>query len=183
MSKLKLKSLVDSVVAEKILDNTNKSLAFIPNMYNNMAHSPALLDMYTYAYDSFRSNSGFSSIEQEVVFLSIAYENNCEYCMAAHSFVADNMSMVPEEITHLIRVGGTIPYFRLNELSMLSRLLTKNRGHATQNEINNFLSAGYNESHVLDIIAAIGVKTMSNYSNHLTDPEVDSAFEGRKWSK
>ncbi|WP_317173835.1 carboxymuconolactone decarboxylase family protein [Kordia aestuariivivens] len=122
-------------------------------------------------------------MEQEVVFLSIAYQNNCEYCMAAHSFVADAMSKVPKEITHLIRIGGTIPVYRLNELSILSRLLTENRGHATQKEIDDFLSAGYDESHVLDIIAAIGVKTMSNYSNHLTHPEVDPAFEGRRWSK
>ncbi|WP_215907175.1 hypothetical protein [Kordia aestuariivivens] len=46
MSKLKLGNAVDSVVAKKILDKAKKSLGFVPNMYNNMAHSPALLDIY-----------------------------------------------------------------------------------------------------------------------------------------
>lgn len=56
-------------------------------MYKSMGNNPALLDAYIYSYNSFRANSGFNSVEQEVVFLSVAYENNCEYCMAAHSFI------------------------------------------------------------------------------------------------
>ena len=50
-------------------------------MYLGMANNTALLDGYLSAYNSFRANSGFNPQEQEVIFLSIAYENECEYCM------------------------------------------------------------------------------------------------------
>lgn len=183
MAHLTLENNSISPISQEILNNTKKSMGFIPNMYEKMANNPALLDAYTYAYNSFRANSGFNAVEQEVVFLSVAYENNCEYCMAAHSFVGDMMSKVPAEVTDAIRENRQVPDAKLAALSKLTRLLTVNRGHVSQDEIDAFLAVGYTESHVLGIIAGIAVKTLSNYSNHLTNPKVDDAFAGRAWKK
>lgn len=183
MVNLKLENEITSPVSTDILEKTKKGLGFVPNMYIKMGHNPALLDAYSYAYNSFRANSGFSPVEQEVVFLSVAYENNCEYCMAAHSFVGDMMSKVPVEVTNAIREGRQIPDPKLAALSKLTRSLTATRGNVSQEEVKEFLDAGYTESAVLGIIAGIGVKTLSNYSNHNTNPEVDAAFAGRVWKK
>lgn len=183
MANLKLENDSISSISQEILDRTQKGLGFIPNMYQKMGNNPALLDAYTYAYNSFRANSGFNSVEQEVIFLSVAYENNCEYCMAAHSFIADMMSKVPLEVTNAIRDNKQIPDEKLAALSRLTRSLTSNRGHVSQLEVDDFLSTGYSEEHVLGIVAGIAVKTLSNYSNHLTSPDVDAAFAGRSWNK
>ena len=182
MAHLKLENQVYSQITNEIFENTKKGLGFVPNMYQKMGANTALLDAYTYAYESFRANSGFSPVEMEVIFLSVAYENNCAYCMAAHSFVADMMSKVPARITRAIREGEPIHDPKLAALSRLTRLLTINRGQASQEEINEFLASGYSETHVLGIIAGIGVKILSNYSNHLTSPELDAAFAERAWS-
>jgi len=183
MANLKLKDNHVSPLSQEIFDKTQKGLGFVPNMYKSMGNNPALLDSYTYSYNSFRANSGFNSVEQEVVFLSVAYENNCEYCMAAHSFVGDMMSKVPAEVTNAIRDGKQISDVKLAALSTLTRSLTTNRGNVSQEEISEFLAAGYTVAHVLGIIAGIAVKTMSNYSNHNTNPEVDAAFAERIWKK
>lgn len=103
--------------------------------------------------------------------------------MAAHSFMADKMSKVPTEVTNAIREGNQVPDQKLAALSKLTRTLTINRGNASQAEVDEFLAAGYEEAHVLGIVAGIAVKTMSNYSNHNTSPEVDAAFAGRAWKK
>lgn len=183
MAHLKLENNEVAQVSQNIFDATHKGLGFVPNMYLKMGNNPALLDAYTYAYNTFRTNSGFSPVEQEVVFLSVAYENNCEYCMAAHSFVGDMMTKVPTEVTDAIRDGKQIPDVKLAALSKLTRSLTAKRGNISQSEVDEFLVAGYTEVHVLGIIAGIGAKTLSNYSNHITNPEVDGAFEGRTWKK
>lgn len=183
MAHLKLENITPSPITNEILENTKKAMGFIPNMYVTMGANPALLDSYTYVYKSFRANSGFTPVEQEVVFLSVAYENNCEYCMAAHSFVGDMMTKVPTEVTDAIRDGKEIPDAKLAALSKLTRLLTVTRGNVSQSEVDEFLAAGYSEAHVLGIIAGIAAKTMSNYSNHITSPEVDAAFAGRAWKK
>lgn len=181
MKKLNLENYKYSERAEEILDNTKKSLGFVPNMYRNMAANTSLIDAYTHSYASFRANSGFNPVEQEVIFLSVAYENTCEYCMAAHSFVADNMTKVPKEVTDAIRDGSVVPDVKLAALSKLTRSLTKKRGVVNFEEIEDFLKVSYTESHVLGILTGIGVKTMSNYSNHITQPDLDATFSGRAW--
>jgi uncharacterized peroxidase-related enzyme len=183
MANLKLENISVSQKTTEIFEATKKSLGFIANMYEKMGANTALLDAYIYAYQTFRENAGFTPMEQEVIFLSVAYENNCEYCTAAHSFIADKMSKVPVDVTNAIREGKQIPDVKLAVLSKLTRSLTANRGNVSQDEIDAFLAAGYSEAHVLGIIAGIAVKTMSNYSNHNTNPELDSAFAERAWKK
>lgn len=183
MADLKLENNPVSSITQEIFDNTQKTLGFVPNMYKSMGNNPALLESYIYGYNSFRANSGFNSVEQEVVFLSVAYENNCEYCMAAHSFIGDKMSKVPTEVTDAIRDGKQIPDVKLAALSKLTRSLTANRGNVSQDETDEFLAAGYTEIQILGIIAGIAVKTISNYSNHNTNPLLDDAFAGRAWKK
>ena len=183
MAVLKLENNPVSSISQEIFDKTQKTLGFVPNMYKSMGNNPALLDSYIYGYNSFRANSGFNSVEQEVVFLSVAYENNCEYGMAAHSFIGDKMSKVPTEVTDAIRDGKQVPDVKLAALSKLTRSLTANRGNVSQAETDEFLEAGYTESQILGIIAGIAVKTISNYSNHNTNPVLDDAFAGRVWKK
>lgn len=184
-AKLDIEGMLGSVSekANHILDATQKTLGFVPNMYKNMSINTALLDAYTYSYQSFRQNSGFTPVEQEVIFLSVAYSNNCEYCVAAHSFVGDKMTKVPTSVTDAIRVGEPITDNKLNALSEFTKILTESRGNATDEQLNRFLSEGFMPVHVLGIIAGIAVKTMSNYSNHITQPNVDTVFESRKWTK
>jgi AhpD family alkylhydroperoxidase len=152
-------------------------------MYGLMANNPALLEGYTSSYNSFRANSGFSPPEQEVVFLSVAYENNCDYCMAAHSFVGDKMTNVPSEVTDAIRNNTEIADAKFRALSSFTRAMTAKRGNPSQEDVNSFLNAGYTTNHILGVVAGIGVKTMSNYFNHISNTPVDDMFAGRAWSK
>ena len=82
---------------EVLNDGIRRAGGMLPNMYANMANSPSLLQTYLEGYERFRASSGFTPTEQEVVFLVISRFNECTYCMAAHSFVADQMSGVPTE--------------------------------------------------------------------------------------
>lgn len=172
-----------SPAAREIMLKTKKALGFIPNMYSGMAGNPALLDAYTYAYSTFRAQAGFSPQEQEVIFLSVAYENSCEYCVAAHSFIADSMSKVPKEVTDAIRNNTVIPDKKLNALSRFTKVMTATRGLPGQEEIERFLAAGYKPEDILGVITGIGVKTFSNYFNHMNNTAVDKVFAGRIWKK
>lgn len=167
--------------ARPVLEQAKASMGMIPNMYGNMANSPAMLQNYAQGYSLFREESDFTSVEQEVVFLTISRENECHYCMAAHSFVADNASKVPIEVTNAIRDDDSIADSKLAALVAFTRTMFVTRGHPSKADVANFLQAGYLETHILNIILALAVKTISNYSNHVFDTSVDSAFAGRSW--
>ncbi|MFT5599231.1 MAG: putative peroxidase-related enzyme [Urechidicola sp.] len=167
--------------AREVLEQTQAKMGMVPNMYGVMANSPAMLQSYAQGYALFREKSGFTPAEQEVVFLTISRENGCHYCMAAHSFVADNISKVPMEVTDAIRNDDAIADRKIAELRDFTRIMVVSRGHPNQDDVSAFVQAGYSESHILDIILAISVKTISNYANHVFDTPVDAAFKGRSW--
>lgn len=165
-----------------VLEQANAKLGFIPNMYGRMVLSPGLLETYMHGYDAFRKESGFSRAEQEVVFLTISRANECHYCLAAHSVAADTKSRVPKPVTDAIRDGTPLPDPRLAALSAFAHRMVETRGRPTAEDIESFLDAGYAERQVVEIVLAIGVKTLSNYVNHLFNTPVDDVFAARAWT-
>lgn len=164
------------------LEEAQRSLGFVPNMYRAMANSPGLLETYLQGYEQFRQHSGLTPAEQEVVLLAISRENGCTYCMAAHSTLADQMSGVPAAVTDAIRDGLEVPDPRLAALHSFTIQMVRTRGLPSQAAVEAFLAAGFSEHNILDIILAIAVKTLSNYSNHQFHTPLDDFFTARRWS-
>lgn len=164
------------------LNSVQQAMGMVPNMYAAMVNVPALLNTYQHGYGKFRAESGFTGVEQEVIFLAISRFNGCHYCMAAHSFVADAMTKVPTEITDAIRDGRPIADAKLEALRSFADAMTDSRGSPTPEQAQAFLAAGYTEQHILGIILAISVKVISNYTNHIFHTELDPAFAARAWS-
>lgn len=168
--------------AKPLLEAAKKQTGMVPNMYENMATFPALLETYGIGYNLFRKEGGFTPVEQEIIFLTISKENGCDYCMAAHSVVADMMSKVPVAVTDAIRNDEEIPDAKLRILSTFTSVMLNKRGRPSEEDVQEFLMAEYTEKHILAIILAISVKTISNYSNHIFQTEVDTMFKAREWS-
>ncbi len=167
--------------AKPILEKAKQRIGYIPNIYGMMANSAGLLGSYISGDNNFRENALFSSSEKEIIYLTISKENSCRYCVAVHSTLSDTMSKVPRDVTNAIRDGSEVPDIKYEVLVNFTRVMVVSRGRPTTQEINNFLSVGYTEHHILEIILAIAVKTMTNYSNHLFKTPVDKVFQGREW--
>jgi AhpD family alkylhydroperoxidase len=82
------------------LQAAQKQYGLVPNMYARMANLPGVLSTYLHGYEAYRKQSGFTPPEQEVVLLTISRENNCEYCVAAHSMVARVRVSIPGRSPH-----------------------------------------------------------------------------------
>ncbi|NUQ17184.1 MAG: carboxymuconolactone decarboxylase family protein [Sphingomonas sp.] len=170
----------DAAVAEP-LRRAREQMGVVPNMYAAMANLPALLDAYRHGYELFRGHAEFTPAEQEVLLLAISLENECDYCVAAHSFLADK-SGVPTEFTDAIRSDRPIADVRLEALRSFAQTMVRTRGNPTTEDAKRFLGAGYSEKHILGVILAIGVKTLSNYTNHIFHTDLDAAFASRRWT-
>ena len=124
---------------------------FEANLLGVMANHPALLNSYLEGSAILSKNSTLSAIEQQVVFLSVSYENNCHYCMAAHSTIG-KMTKVPQDAIDAIRVGAEIPDARLEALSQYAKATTVKRGRVSDDDIQNFLDAGFTQDQILEVI-------------------------------
>lgn len=73
----------DNKRAAGLLSDAKAKFGFVPNMYRAMANAPGLLSTYFFASARFREESSFTAIEQEIIALSVSFENDCTYCVAA----------------------------------------------------------------------------------------------------
>ena len=167
--------------AREVLEKAKASVGFIPNMYGNMANQPALLETYLDGYARFRNEAGFTPAEQELIFLTISRANSCDYCMAAHSMLALKKSGLSAEATEALRNDQTIPDAKLEALRTFTRTLIDKRGFIGKADADAFLATGYTEQHILGVVLALSVKTLSNYANHLFQTEVDDVFAEHRW--
>ncbi len=172
-----------SAEARPLLEQAKANLGFVPAMYERMAIAPGVLDTYLHGYALFREKSGFTPAEQEVVFLVISRENACSYCMSAHGMLADKVSEVPADVQQALRGDQAIPDQKLAALADFTRVMFRKRGVPETTDVEAFLAAGYQERHILEIILALAVKTLSNYSNHVTHPELDEVFKDYAWNR
>lgn len=167
--------------AKEALDTAIRQVGMIPNMYAKMANAPGLLETYLFGYNLFRKESGFTPAEQEVVLLTISRLNECDYCLAAHSMIAEAVSKTPAQAIAAIREDRPIEDAKLRTLASFTQLMLESRGRPTDQDVQAFLAAGYSERQVLEVILAIAVKTLSNYANHVFHTELDQRFAGHAW--
>jgi uncharacterized peroxidase-related enzyme len=169
--------------AKSILEATKSKMGAIPNMFKMMANNPSLLNAYMKTDETFRKDSGFTPQEQEVILLSVAVYNECEYCVAAHSFIAKHQSKVPKDVIDALRNRKVLPEAKYEALSKFAVSVANERGFPTQEATNALKQVGYTDLHVAGVITGVGMKTFSNYINHISETEVDDMFAEFKWEK
>lgn len=165
--------------SKEILTGALKQNGFIPNLYGIMAESPELLKAYRQIADLFDATS-LSSIEKNIVWLTVSYNNSCHYCMAIHTMVG-KMYKLPEEMIEALRTNRPLNDAKLETFRQFTALLVEKRGWASEEDIATFLTAGYTKKNVLELVVGIGQKTMSNYVNHITHTPLDKVIEDFKW--
>jgi len=167
--------------AKVLLEKSMREMGMVPNLFANLANFPALLETYWNGRNLFMQQGGFTPVEQEVVFLVISRENECSYCVGGHSFSADFVSNVPAAVTDAIRDQKEIPDQKLKALSDFTLVMMRKHGQPSNEDVAAFHTAGYTDMHILSIILAIGMKTLSNYTNHIFHTELDSMMASRAW--
>ena len=55
--------------------------------------------------------------------------------------------------------------------------IVQSRGHVAAATIQLFLNAGFRNDQVGEVLIGVALKTISNYTNHLSPVEIDSAFK------
>lgn len=157
------------------LDAVEKKFGFLPNLMKVLAGSPVSIQSYLQLSQLFEG-SAFSPREQQLILLAISQENKCEYCLAAHGMIAQNMAKVPSSEVAQVKSGQHLSDKKADALVTFAHHLVSKRGFVSDNEIEAFLSHGFDQRHVLEIIVAIAMKTISNYSNHIAHTPIDEVF-------
>lgn len=66
-------------------------------------------------------------------------------------------------------------------LSTLARTLIEKRGHLGDRDASAFLQAGFDERHLLEVIAIVAASTITNYTGNVAHPALEEAFQASRW--
>ncbi|MDN3620343.1 carboxymuconolactone decarboxylase family protein [Polaribacter undariae] len=182
MTTLKIHNIETAPEASKaLLEKSQKAYGMIPGLHGVLASSPQLLDAYQTLHELF-TNTSFNEEELTVVWQAINVEHSCHYCVPAHTGIA-KMMKVDDTITEALRNETPLANPKLEALRTMALTIVRNRGNATQADLDTFYAAGYGEQQVLEIILGLSQKVISNYTNHIANTPVDAAFKSFAWSK
>jgi len=152
-----------------LFDNLKKGIGKVPNLYATLAHSEHALGTYL------TLQSGKTSLrakEKEVVNLVVSQVNECDYCLAAHTYIAKLNGFADEQIIE-IRKGGASFDPKLDALARLVKSAVENRSKPDAATVDQFFAVGYTNENLVDTVVLIGDKMITNYLHGITHVPVD----------
>lgn len=166
--------------AKPILQRALNDYGFLPNLYGAMAEAPAILEGYT-TLSAIFGKAKLSETERQIILMTNNRMNGCAYCMAAHTTLSQ-MGGVSEDVIDALRNNTPISDPKLEALRQFAIAINDSRGWPTQAQTQAFLEAGYTRQTMLEVILGTALKTMSNYTNHIAETELDTAFAPNVWT-
>ncbi len=157
-----------SATNQEIFESLNKALGFVPNLYATIAYSDNGLKRYL---DFQNAKTSLSNKEKEAVNLIVSQVNGCVYCQSAHTVLGEMNGFNKKQLLDIRK--GKSENAKLNALVKLTKDLTKNRGNASSDNVEDFFAHGYTKENLVDLILQISDKTAMNYLHNLTKVPVD----------
>jgi uncharacterized peroxidase-related enzyme len=162
-------SNVDAKVATT-LSQVKATLGMVPNLFATLAHAPVALDGLL-SLSKTLSRGRLSAAQREIVALAVGQENECQYCLSAHTAKA-KAEGVSEEDVLMARAGdGVNPFERA--LASFAKKIVRQRGHVSDEDIADARKAGIDDGLMMEIVANVAANTLTNYANELAGSEID----------
>lgn len=154
------------------LERQAERVGKVINIFGEMAHAPALLNMYDRVEQLLRDQSSLDDATRQAIHLTVANVNDCEYCQAAYTGAAKKAGFDTEQ-TKDIRRGELRDDAKLTALLAVAREIAANTGHVDDATWDGALEAGWSTEQLLEAYADVVRTILTNYFNHLVGTEVD----------
>jgi AhpD family alkylhydroperoxidase len=144
----------------------------LPNLFAVLAGSPALL-VANMATMQQLEHISLSQVEQQIVDLAVSHRNDCDYCVAAHTFLS---RALPQDPIQAAGSGHPIADPKLESLRKFAIEMVKTSGKPDAATRANF-HRHYNVEQALEVILLLTAKSLQNYTNNLAQTPIDALFE------
>ncbi len=158
-----------------------EAFGFVPNGAGLMANSPALLNTFFSAFGHFRGGGTFGPDERQVLLLSNAVANACEWAVAFHSLEALADGVEPA-VVDALRRGESPADPRLAALSTVTQALIAKRGHLDDADVEAFLLAGFTVEQLFEVITGVAISSMTNLTANIAQPPLEAAVRPHAWT-
>ncbi|MEN3347105.1 MAG: hypothetical protein V7632_740 [Bradyrhizobium sp.] len=151
----------------------------IPNLARAMATSPVLIQSFLGIFDKVHGGN-FSEPQIQAVLLTDAVTNGCAWAIALHSALGLQAGLDAADIAAM-RAGRSPADKQLGALSTVARTLIEKRGRLDEADIERFLSAGFSQELLLEVITIVAASTITNYTGSVTNPPLEEMLQAHAW--
>lgn len=156
--------------ARALLNKVERALGVTPNMMRAMAESPAVLDAYL-SFSGALAKGRLSGALQEQIALTVAVENECGYCLAAHSVLGERAGVSAADLEAGRSATASDP--KAQAALRFAKAVVAARGFVSDADLAEVRAAGYGDGEIGEIIAAVALNTFTNYFNSVGRTELD----------
>jgi AhpD family alkylhydroperoxidase len=148
-----------------ILESTIAEFGQLPAPVARLAESPEMLGGFLHVSELFETST-LDPLSREVVVMTIAVRNGCRFCISMHTGRLRAIG-APTELITALREGGEIADRRQEKVRQFTQSVLENTGEVPEEEIEEFLAAGFTRRNALEVVLGIGAYTMSTFANRL----------------
>jgi len=160
--------------ASDVFEAVTAKFGFVPNLIREMARSPAVARVYLGGQQAMASAS-LSAPEQQIVQLAVAVYNECPYCRAAHRGGCRQAGVAQADI-ELVEKGSLPEDRRLRSVVSATWQVLDTRGWLSPSDLASLEDEGIDRAQLYEVVALVGLKTISNYVNHIAHTPIDPQF-------
>jgi uncharacterized peroxidase-related enzyme len=173
MSRLSIPNLEsDTGPSGQVYAQIKKAIGSVPNTFAAIAaHGPAALKSILFA-DATLAAGTLTKRDQELIKLVISGVAGCDYCVAAHSYLA-KLAGVKAEVLKQIRDGEPSGDAKRDALVGFVRKLAQSSGTVSDEDFAAIRAAGYSDAQLVEISLAFATTVFTNVFNRINDTDVD----------
>jgi len=155
---------------QSLLAQINKAFGATPNMFKAVANSPAALRSMWGAFGALGSGVLGAQLGEQIA-VAIADRNRCEYCLAAHTVLGKGAGVSPAQMS-AAQAGRSDDPKTAAALTFALKVVG-NRGQLTDEDVAALRAAGFDDEHIVEILAHVALNIFTNYINVAFDVPVD----------
>ena len=154
-----------------LLDAVNQQLGIVPNLMKVLGNSPAALAGYL-SLSGALGKGTLGAKTGERIALAVAELNGCNYCLAAHGYLASTLAKLDAVEIDANRRGGSGDPKAAAAVRFASHVVTS-RGHTSDAEVTAVKGAGFSDAEVIEIVLHVALNTLTSYVNEVAKTEID----------
>ena len=147
---------------QALLSAVHQAFGATPAMFRTVAQSPAALKMMWGAFGVLGGGVIPPKLGEQIA-VAVADRNACEYCLAAHTALGRKAGASAAEMAAAQAGESSDP--KTNAALRFALKLVDARGQVADADVQALRTAGFDDEHIVEILAHVALNLFTNYVN------------------
>lgn len=156
--------------AKALLAEIHGAFGATPNMFRAVAHSPAALKSLWGAFGALGGGVIPAQLGEQIA-VAVADRNACHYCLAAHTALGRKAGVSAADMA-AAQAGESANPQTAAALRFALKVVDQ-RGQVDAADVQALRAAGFDDRHIVEILAHVALNLFTNYVNVAFEVPVD----------